>query len=128
MLIHEPGKWDSLQKVWRDMVCLSRPYPFKFFKGCLPQILLGPLLNTLSQMFLRSGVSDRKVWLKIFWIALVDPREDSKLGRNMKKRIFASYQINVTTPVFSCHLILVETGTNFVFIALSLKKLYRNKS
>ena len=24
--------------------------PFKFFKGCLPQILLGPFLNTLSQM------------------------------------------------------------------------------
>ena len=28
--------------------CLSRPYPFKLFKGCLPQILLGSLLNTLS--------------------------------------------------------------------------------
>ena len=37
-------------KIWRDMFCLSRPYTFKFFKGCLPQILLGPLLNTLSQM------------------------------------------------------------------------------
>ena len=100
MLIHEPGKWDSLQKVWRDMVCLSRPYPFKFFKGCLPQVLLDPLLNTLSQMFLRSGASDRKVWLEIFWIALVHCREGSKLGRNMKKQIFTSYQINVTTPVF----------------------------
>ena len=41
--------------------------------------------------------------------------------------IFTSYQINVTTPVFSCHLILVETGTNFVFIALSLKTLHRNR-
>ena len=29
-----------------DMVCLGRPYHFKFFKGCLPQILLGSLLNT----------------------------------------------------------------------------------
>ena len=27
------------------MVCLNRPYPFKFFKGYLPQILLGPLLE-----------------------------------------------------------------------------------
>ena len=27
---------------------LSRPYPFIFFKGCLPQTLLGPFLNTLS--------------------------------------------------------------------------------
>ena len=28
------------------MVCLSRSYHFKFFKCCLPQILLGPLMNT----------------------------------------------------------------------------------
>ena len=33
------------------MVCLSRPYPLKFFKGCFPQILLGPFLNTLSHMY-----------------------------------------------------------------------------
>ena len=32
------------------MVCLNRPYSFKFFKGCLPQISLGPFLNTLSHM------------------------------------------------------------------------------
>ena len=33
--------------VW---VPISRPYSFKFFKGCLPQILLGPFLNTLSYL------------------------------------------------------------------------------
>ena len=32
------------------MVCLSRAYPLKFFKGCLPQILLGRFLNTLSHL------------------------------------------------------------------------------
>ena len=32
------------------MVCLGIPYYFKLFKGCLPQILLGPFLNTLTQM------------------------------------------------------------------------------
>ena len=26
---------DSLLKIWRDIVCLIRPCPFKFFKGCL---------------------------------------------------------------------------------------------
>ena len=31
---------------------LGRPYTFKFFEGCLSQILLGPFLNTLSQMIL----------------------------------------------------------------------------
>ena len=29
----------------------SKPYSFKFFKCCLPQILLRPFLNTLSQMY-----------------------------------------------------------------------------
>ena len=29
-----------------DHIPSSRPYPFKCFKGCLPQILLSPFLNT----------------------------------------------------------------------------------
>ena len=33
-------------KIWSD----NRPYYFNFFKGCLPQILLGPFWNTLSQI------------------------------------------------------------------------------
>ena len=37
-------------KIWSDMVCWGRPYYFKFFKGGLPQILLGPFLNTLPHM------------------------------------------------------------------------------
>ena len=44
------------QKLWKTAFkkfdgiwsALSRPYSFKFFKGCLPQILLGPFLNTLT--------------------------------------------------------------------------------
>ena len=32
------------------MICRCRTYPFEFFKGSLPQILLGPFLNTLLQM------------------------------------------------------------------------------
>ena len=32
------------------MVCLSRLYHLRFFKGCLPQILLGLSLDILSQM------------------------------------------------------------------------------
>ena len=29
------------------MVCLSRQYHLKFFKGCLPQNLIGPFFNSL---------------------------------------------------------------------------------
>ena len=42
---------DSLSKIRSDMVCLSRPYHLKIFKGSLPQILLSPFLNTLTQVF-----------------------------------------------------------------------------
>ena len=37
-------------------VCLSRPYPLKFFKGYLPKMLLGPFLNTLSQIYLHIDI------------------------------------------------------------------------
>ena len=42
--------WTDKQKYFYiyDMVCLGRPYHFKFFKSCPPQILLGPFLNTLT--------------------------------------------------------------------------------
>ena len=33
------------------MACLSKPYHINFFKGCLSQILLGPFLNALTQMW-----------------------------------------------------------------------------
>ena len=36
-----------------EIFLLSRPYHFKFFKGCLPEILLGPLLNTSAHVFQR---------------------------------------------------------------------------
>ena len=42
---------DNLWKIWSDMICLSRPYPLKFFKDCLPQFLLGPFLNNLIQIW-----------------------------------------------------------------------------
>ena len=38
-------------KKWKGYGLLSRPYCVKFFKGCLPQLLLGPFLNTLSHLF-----------------------------------------------------------------------------
>ena len=56
-LQHQMGQ--SIQDLWKTVFKnlwktafnrLSIPFPFKFFKGCLPQILLSPLLNTLSQM------------------------------------------------------------------------------
>ena len=38
---------------------VEMPYHFKFCKSCLPKILLGPFLNTLTHM--------NKVQLKVSW-------------------------------------------------------------
>ena len=41
----------------------SKPHSFRFFKGCLPQILLGQFLNTLSHIILvacRGNISIKK--------------------------------------------------------------------
>ena len=42
--------YDSLLYSNFKRTCLSRPYLSYFFKGCLPQILLGPFLNILSHV------------------------------------------------------------------------------
>ena len=61
--------WDKVFKNGPDKICgrqplknlkeklkkyaLGRPYPFKFFKDCLPQILLCLFLNSWSHMCMR---------------------------------------------------------------------------
>ena len=52
------SKWIKVFKNGPSKICGRQPlknmksYHYKFFKGCLPQILLGPFLNALTQMFL----------------------------------------------------------------------------
>ena len=47
---------DSLKKIWSDFVCLGRPYHFKFYKGCILLILLGPFVNTLTHLIYQSAL------------------------------------------------------------------------
>ena len=51
---------DSFQKFRSDMVCLNRPYRFNLFKDCLPKIVPGPFLNSLSYLYIYS--SCKAVW------------------------------------------------------------------
>ena len=37
-----------------DQACFRGPYPFTFFKGCLPQNLLGPFLNTFPHTWMEN--------------------------------------------------------------------------
>ena len=49
--------WKRAFKKLEVMWCLSTPYHFKFFKGCLLQILRGPFLNTLTDIY---NIRERK--------------------------------------------------------------------
>ena len=68
-------------------LCLSRPYPFRFFKGFLPQILLGPLLNTFSHMkIILWSWSQNTIQYKLvmYYLTLI-PSEESKRQRCNEK-------------------------------------------
>ena len=51
---------DSFLKIWSDMICLGKPHYFKFFKGCLPHISLGPFFNALIQLCLENNLKSNK--------------------------------------------------------------------
>ena len=56
------------------MVCLGRPYPssLQIFKGCLLQILLGPLLNTLSHTWGPEGHKGPEIHIIFFCLLKVN--------------------------------------------------------
>ena len=43
--------WKTAFQKFAVIWSACRPYHCRFFKGCLPQILLGPFMNTLTQFF-----------------------------------------------------------------------------
>ena len=51
--------WRQPLKVSSDIVCLTRPYQFKPFKVCFPQILPGTFLNIIPQILQNTG----KYWI-----------------------------------------------------------------
>ena len=51
--------------------CLCRPYSFKLFEGCLPQILLNRFLNTLSHIGKEENLHDVSDKFDVYMSALV---------------------------------------------------------
>ena len=53
--------WVSFNKTWQvftnslQNICLKHTKPLQIFKGCFPQILISPFLNTLSDIILNSS-------------------------------------------------------------------------
>ena len=72
-----------------------RPYHFKFFKGCLPQILLGPFLNTLTHITCKVSL------ICHFWISNLKPKSyPLPLQTGIIKRRETHTQL---TPLYKLH-------------------------
>ena len=80
----------------------SKPYHFRFFKGCLLQILLGPFLNTLTHIVL----SLRRFAARLIWIKnlLINWRKDS--GNQPCRKVMSLFLLSgcSTDSWFSCKL------------------------
>ena len=72
----------TLVKLWfaTNFSRVSRPYPFKFFKGCLPQNLLSPLLHTLSHLCQCVCVSHLSISLEFHSLEGASKREEGDWG------------------------------------------------
>ena len=54
--------------VYHMSISWGRLYHFKYFKGCLPQILLGPFLNILTHLYLFVCVCF--VYFRYVWVCI----------------------------------------------------------
>ena len=86
------------------MVCLSRHCLVKFFKGCLPQILLGPFLNTLTQRKIRKKILAMTVTLQLlvtFYLneeqkwneVLINKDQAARTCKKLDKKFVANVEI-----------------------------------
>ena len=93
------------------MFYLSRPYPLKIFKGCLPQTLLGPLSNTLSHLslFLWSLSSVKPYLLRSFAPWSVSLLKKKLVPLRANAFVTAPPIVNNTDPI--CHFILLSLLT-----------------
>ena len=102
-------------------ICLGRPYHFKFFKGCLPQILLGPFLNILPYVWHYISFSkDLETCPKIRTYSLCYFMS-GQIGKNCSKRsrqwnlvkIFSDIKVRRSCPVFLEYVSLCERVMNW---------------
>ena len=120
------------------MVCQSSPYYFKFFKGCLPQIVLRLFLNSLTKYC--SGISNKCnphqrilkvdtmkgklliwVWCCLFSCHILNFIQKGYLNGYTKRRC-TKYKL-LLTSIFSTSPFSI---TIWVFVILTKKMSFRN--
>ena len=76
------------------MVCLSRPYLFKYFKDCLPQILLG---SFILEYFIPNTVTGES-WMNTYIDSLVEA-EKVKVRRRDGKNFYHFGDSNTVSAI-----------------------------
>ena len=101
----------KLEGIW---FALGRPYPFKFLKGCIPQILLGPFLNTLSHMYFQLlpcvqwlflNLTEEVVLRSFSGMALLKNFAKFTGKQHFRTLLFNPFWPSLAFPIETCHLI-----------------------
>ena len=93
--------WDiafkKFEVTWFALTDISNfKFYFKSFKGCIPQILLGPLLNTLVHIKYLLLEIQRRIWLKwIFQLDWLDFHGKVSLRGNCALRMSPNFASNI---------------------------------
>ena len=95
-----------------------RPYHFKFFKGCLPQVLLGPFLKSLTHLswktIFQSGLVlfvkflfffNSKSFARLHWRLLTNLKASTKVFEAM---FFYMYRYIISESLFNTLYIKIQ--------------------
>ena len=100
-----------LKKRW-----LSRPYPFKFFKGYLPQTLLCPFWNTLSQVLIQAMMA----------LIPYDNLDIGSMGAFSGAHFFEKRAFACLHPLNRCHFHFQQFLTRIFFAKLTAQNWWDN--
>ena len=105
------------------MVCLSTQYPFIFFKGCLPQILLSPFLNNLSQMLPLFNLHCHHFW-NISWLhnRIYICVEVTITNWVILPKLYSDF-IEIKKSLFDMQYLYYTTATQYYYLAEMTKSL-----
>ena len=107
---------DSLWKICRDIVCLTRSYPFKFFKAVFHKFYLihSWILCTISSLFCFYWINCWQYYVNILNnVALVDTAHKNMKHKNMSHK---NMKFSVKDFFNKCHLLRKSLMQNFIFV------------
>ena len=97
--------------MWKTPLKTLKGYERKYFKGCLPQILPGPFLNTLPHLYRFAELHGIfRIYEENYLLIHMEPK--TKVINLLRESVFLPINITVGVLQFACEmLILLKKST-----------------